>query len=340
MAVMVLRYLLRAFALALLAGGVYLLHVTPAPLEALTPREGPALTEATSWGYQLQAPVRRLVPPEIDVMVIDYSFDGTDSKAFSSADLELFRRRPNGKPRIVLAYMSIGEAETYRFYWWKYWRYLAPRWLAREDKNWKGNYWVRYWHQGWQQLLFNDQRSVLDSLAELYLFWRKPYLDRIIEAGFDGVYLDRVDAYSEWSKGRVTAEDDMAALVSRLSSVAKARKPGFLIVPQNGEELLEKPAYRAVIDGIAKEDLLFGEAGDGKPNAADDVANTIALLSRLKAEGKPVFVVEYLKDAAQRDAARAQLTPLGFVLHFAERALQQTPEYLPSPPPVNATPTR
>ncbi len=338
MAVRFLRYLLRAFALALAAGGVYWLHVTPAQLPPLTPREGPALSQARSWGYQLQAPVRRLVPPEIDVLVIDYSFDGTDAKAFTPADLELFRRRPDGKPRIVLAYMSIGEAETYRFYWWRHWRYLAPRWLAREDKDWKGNHWVRYWHQDWQRLLFNDTRSLLDGLAESQLAWRRPYLDRIIDAGFDGVYLDRIDAFYEWGKTRPGAGGEMVALVSRLSAVAKARKPGFLIVAQNGEELLDTPAYRAVIDGIAKEDLLFGEAGDGKPNSAEDIAHTIERLRLMRTDGKPVFVVEYLKDAAPRAEARAKLAPLGFIVHFAERSLKQTPEYVP--PPDNATPAR
>ena len=51
----------------------------------------------------------------------------------------------------------------------------------------------------------------------------------------------------------------MIAFVQALAARARALKPGFLIVPQNAEELLTDQAYRAVIDGLGKEDLLFGE---------------------------------------------------------------------------------
>ncbi len=51
----------------------------------------------------------------------------------------------------------------------------------------------------------------------------------------------------------------MIAFVTKLAAHARGRKPGFLVVPQNGEELLTDAGYRAVIDGIGKEDILYGE---------------------------------------------------------------------------------
>jgi len=39
---------------------------------------------------------------------------------------------------------------------------------------------VKYWHPGWQQLLYGSEAAALDQ---------------IIRAGFDGVFLDVVDAY-------------------------------------------------------------------------------------------------------------------------------------------------
>jgi cysteinyl-tRNA synthetase len=39
---------------------------------------------------------------------------------------------------IALAYMSIGEAEEYRFYWQPEWAYAPPAWLGPENPDWQG----------------------------------------------------------------------------------------------------------------------------------------------------------------------------------------------------------
>jgi endo-alpha-1,4-polygalactosaminidase (GH114 family) len=53
----------------------------------------------------------------------------------------------------------------------------------------------------------------------------------------------------------------------------------LLIVPQNAEELLDDAAYRAVIDGIAKEDLLFGD-GRSKHSNPQEVIEARSVTSR------------------------------------------------------------
>jgi len=86
--------------------------------------------------------------------------------------------------RKVLAYLSIGEAETYRPYWQAGWGAngdgtpdaTAPSWLLWENPFWEANYVVRYRDPGWQNLIFAS-------------------LDKIFAAGFDGVYLDIVDGF-------------------------------------------------------------------------------------------------------------------------------------------------
>ena len=40
-----------------------------------------------------------------------------ESGIFTPADLAKMKRKPDGSRRYVLAYISIGEAETYRYYW-------------------------------------------------------------------------------------------------------------------------------------------------------------------------------------------------------------------------------
>lgn len=300
------------------------------PRPELAPRQGMALAVAQSWGYQLQHLDARAIPEDIDVLVVDYSRDGSEKMALSPGKVEQLRLRPGRPPRIVLCYFSIGEAESYRYYWHQAWAAAPPAWLGGENKDWRGNYAVRYWRGEWQRLLISPRPTIVTRLKEALEPRRLPYLDRILEAGFDGVYLDRVDAFAQWIGERASAQADMIALVERIAAYAHGRKPGFLVVSQNGEELLKSKTYRAALDGVAKEDLLYGIEGDGRENSADDVASSRALLQRARADGLPVLVVEYLSDHAQRARAYAQLKADGYVPLFATRGLALPPE----PPPA------
>ena len=62
-------------------------------------------------------------------------------------------------------------------------RRCAISWLSRENPSWPGNYKVCYWCSEWQELICGAGAS---------------YLNRILNAGFDGVYLDIVDAFEEF----------------------------------------------------------------------------------------------------------------------------------------------
>jgi cysteinyl-tRNA synthetase, unknown class len=274
-------------------------------------RPSTALAAVRSWGYQLQNidPDSAAASP-YDVLVLDYSREGGDAEALTPVEVARLKVKPDGASRIVLAYLSIGEAEVYRFYWKWYrgWSFglLAPDWLGKHNAEWRGNYAVRYWHKSWQDIIYSGANS---------------YLDRIINAGFDGVYLDKIDQYADLREERPSAAADMIALVKAIGSHARARKPGFLIVPQNGEGLLEEADYRAVIDGIGKEDLLFGENADRRPNDPASIDADVRLLRLLTAERKPVLVVEYLDAPREIERARARLLEYGFIPHFADRAL-------------------
>ncbi|MFQ5795846.1 MAG: endo alpha-1,4 polygalactosaminidase [Candidatus Bipolaricaulia bacterium] len=90
------------------------------------------------------------------------------------------KTKANGGSRLVIAYMSIGEAEDYRYYWQAEWKPNPPSWLAEENPDWPGNYKVRYWDRNWQNVIYESNDS---------------YLKKILDAGFDGVYLDIIDAF-------------------------------------------------------------------------------------------------------------------------------------------------
>ena len=112
-----------------------------------------------------------------DLLVMDLYLD---DEVFTKEELEQLRQKANGGSRLVLCYLSIGEAEDYRPYWQQAWDENPPNWLLEENPNWAGNYSVRYWDEAWQTLIIGSAGS---------------YLGSILEAGFDGIYLDLVDAF-------------------------------------------------------------------------------------------------------------------------------------------------
>ncbi|MDX2155165.1 MAG: endo alpha-1,4 polygalactosaminidase [Hyphomicrobiaceae bacterium] len=276
------------------------------------------LAAVRSWGYQLQSPsIERLALSPHDLLVIDFSRDGSNEGAFSADEIRRIREGSGGSGRIVLAYLSIGEAESYRGYWRWYWGgqwysralgwVFGPPWLGPENRAWRGNFAVRYWQEGWQRRILGPGGL----------------LDLILDAGFDGVYLDKIDSSIEpIARDRASARDDMREFVRRIAEKARSKRPGFVVVPQNGEELLTDDAYIELIDGIGKEDLLYGEIDEGKPNPESVIARRTELLLRAVARGRTVLAVEYLDDGAAIESSRQRLEGLGFVPYFADRPLQ------------------
>jgi cysteinyl-tRNA synthetase len=112
-----------------------------------------------------------------DALIID-AFWGRDM--FTATDIEELKQKANGGQRLVISYMSIGEAEDYRFYWEDSWDKTELAWIESENPNWPGNFKVKYWNKDWQQLIYGSKNS---------------YTQKIINAGFDGVYLDIIDAF-------------------------------------------------------------------------------------------------------------------------------------------------
>ena len=122
--------------------------------------------------------VSALTATEYDLLILDF-FDETGTPP-SPQEMAQLQVKHSGGRRLVIAYLSIGEAEDYRYYWQASWNQDPPAFLEAENPHWPGNYAVRYWEAAWQDLLFGGSNA---------------YLDRIIAAGFDGVYLDKIDSY-------------------------------------------------------------------------------------------------------------------------------------------------
>ena len=270
-----------------------------------------ALAGVKSWGYQL----RFVDPVEVrnspyDLMVIDHAISANRrfKRKITPEEVAIMKERPDGSKRIVLSYLSIGEAERYRFYWDQAWYdpALAPKWLGKMNPRWDGNYLVRFWDPAWQALIFGSPGS---------------YIDQIIKQGFDGIYLDRADVYEEWSKDHAGAEKDMVKFITQLAKAARKHNPNFLVVLQNAEELSRYRKVRRAIDAIAKEDLYYGIDHAGEPNSAEDVNWSLKLLRRAKRRGKKIFVVEYISDPELAARLMRRISKLGFIPYAGPRGL-------------------
>lgn len=263
---------------------------------------GEAFSEAaipgTSWLYQLQnADPGEIAGTDYDILVIDYSRTGGEAGRYSAAEMETMKSRSPGQARTVLAYLSIGEAEDYRYYFNSAWTggigsqpsAEAPCWLGLTNPEWEGNYKVQYWSEEWQQIVLG-------------------YVDKIIDDGFDGVYLDIIDAYEYWGdedsgEGFAIPEDEAAEgminFVKRIAYHSRIDRGmnAFLIVPQNGEALLDYDTgdYLRTVNGIGIEDLYYWETEKIDPG---ETARRKEYLDRITAAEKTVIVVDYVDNGS------------------------------------------
>jgi cysteinyl-tRNA synthetase len=121
--------------------------------------------------------INAVTATDYDAVIMDLYLN---DEAFTQAEITQLKNKANGGKRLVICYMSIGEAEDYRYYWQSSWNSNKPDWIAAENPDWPGNYKVKYWDNDWQGIIYKNADS---------------YLDKIVSAGFDGVYLDIIDAF-------------------------------------------------------------------------------------------------------------------------------------------------
>ncbi|WP_460452574.1 endo alpha-1,4 polygalactosaminidase [Alsobacter sp. SYSU BS001988] len=246
----------------------------------------------TSWAIQLQnAQPSEVKASSFDLAVVDRDwFDGAVTRSYSPTEVATMETAANGAGhRDVLAYMSIGQASTWRDYWNPAWDAAPPSWLGASDPNWPGSYSVHYWESGWQNLLFGSPGA---------------YIDRILAAGFNGVFLDTVSIFHQYDNyaftdgSGATSAQRMVDLVAQISRYAKSVDPQFEVFVNGAEDLLPNPTFMAAIDGINKESLYYGVPGLGVPNASDMVAYSAGLLDTAFEAGKLVLNIEYLNAEA------------------------------------------
>ena len=285
-----------------------------------------SLSSINDWFYQLQGgdagiDLTAIGDTAYDLIVIDYSRDGSGDEEFTNDEIDELKNSSGGA-KIVLAYMSIGEAEDYRFYFDPSWidgsgelTAEAPDFFDEANPDWPGNYKVRYWDSDWQTIIFG-------------------YLDRIIDAGFDGVYLDIIDAFEYFGPDgdvpeRPTAAEDMIDFVLAIASYARETRgvADFLVFPQNGASILDAEGgdtYLETVDGIGTEDTFyFGDDDIDNPLDLEHAATVTPYLDQFVEAGKTVLAIDYLQDNDKLADFYQRCGDSGYIPYSSVRELDQ-----------------
>ena len=272
----------------------------------------PRSVSSRHWGdvekfaYQLQdLDIEEAYESENDLLIVDYSQDGSHESRFSRQEIEKLQSKPDGSRRLVLAYFSIGEAETYRFYWPGKRKARRQGWLGTVNPDWSGHYRAKYWNSAWKAHL-------------------NQYLEFIYKAGFDGVYLDRVDVYKEFLPERgYQPREEMIKLLLEIATQSRQRMGSdFGVFIQNAEELVQEGAVLDVLTGLGREDF-FHLASEEQAERTTPSAHLEAErhLRHLANVGKLVLCVDYPESEEEHHSVKSRAKALGFLQYSGHRAL-------------------
>ncbi|MGB4864289.1 MAG: hypothetical protein WBP38_00155 [Hyphomicrobium sp.] len=260
------------------------------------------LAHAKTWRIEPNpADFNDLAADPSDLLVIGAARYG--KRRYTPDEIARLKVRADGTRRLVVAVLAVGEIVEASAAWDDAWTVQPPQWLGEANCARPTVRRIRYWLPEWKDRLFRAPGS---------------YLERIIAAGFDGVVLGGLDVVASFAASRPSAPREMMQTVSGLALAARALKPGFMVIAENGAAMLADPGYRTVIDGIAVTGLLYASDGSGvrKP-PPDEIEQSMQLLRPLQKDGKPIFAIEVLHSTRLIDRAVHDLRRRGVVASIA-----------------------
>ncbi|MDQ7824958.1 MAG: endo alpha-1,4 polygalactosaminidase [Candidatus Eremiobacteraeota bacterium] len=245
--------------------------------------------------------------------------------------------------KLVLAYIDIGQAESWRAYWTWSTGYTGsgplpadwPSFIAGPGASGSAEAFpVAFWEPQWQDIIIYGQRSLVNEA---------------LNDGFDGVFLDCVDFYKDPSvielaktAGRDTAQE-MASFIEKIRLHGQAKTPGFLIMQNNAADLAQKcPASMQNIDLISQEAVWYTGASTSRWNdssgydravPAGTSQSLITLLKPYRNAGKVVCDLEYAKKYAGK--AYRNGSAQGYLTYCSRTSLSRLTT---TPPPAYNSP--
>lgn len=327
-------------------------------VEALSPL---GLTQIKYWAYQIQSleepqAISTLANSKYDMLVIDptVTHDFTFNAKRTVSILKSSRASDGIHRKLVLAYIDIGQAEEWRWYWngrptyeqfgecrdayIKSIQKWAPWVVACDPDGWAGNYPVAFWASEWKDIVIHGT----DLGSDLGLYFNS-MLDEVIQDGFDGVYLDWVEAWEMEAVRKRAVQDgiqpalSMVKFIRDIKEYGRYHNPQFIVIQQNSSDLINNVPIDSLsdaVDGIAQEGVWWdGEAvEDWEDPDGYDMASGLAqyYLPRLRKYlhfGFPVFVCDYAVTKSNDVYKKAQSEK--FIAYSTRRPLSR----LTSTPP-------
>jgi len=273
------------------------------------------LAAVRTWACQLQridepGAVDALVASPYDLLIVEPTRSSKDLAEFDTAGMVLRLKASTGSTgnrKLVIAYVNIGQAEEWRWYWGGDW--VAPTadaagtpdfLLTVDPEGWAGDYPVAFWDPRWREIAFSGEGSALSQ---------------VVDDGFDGVFMDWVEAYDDphvqeaAQAAGLDPFEEMISFIGALRASARARNPEFIVVQNNGTTLSDgRPEAFEVIDAIVHEGVWYrGGAGVGwdDPVAGDEATPTggepyttewyVTQLQDYQRAGKVVFTLDYAR---------------------------------------------
>ncbi len=310
------------------------------------------------WAYQIQninddTSMEELISSKFDMIVIeptrtDWSSDDKnfDTKSFVSK-LKSSKAFDGKTDKLVIAYIDIGEAEDWRWYWtwsteWNEGDQKPNDWpdyiLKHDPDGWGGNYPVAFWNDEWKDIVIYGQNQNSSPYGDY-----NSIIDEVIKDGFDGIYLDWVEAAEDTDiiaaaqSESLNVIEEMINFIKEMKIYAQSRNTDFIIIQQNAASIIDgHPELADIIDALAQEAIWYdGEATDNwNDKNGYDIENDESLsnyyLDYLKMYQKaniPVFDCEYANGMS--GYAYDLSNEKGFIPYCTNRSLSKLTENNP-----------
>ena len=235
------------------------------PRQTSLGKELPQLKTVTHWFYHLgfepdENIIAQIERSTYDMVVMEPIITEANNRDFPIAEV-VSRFHNSSHPKLVIAYIDIGQAEEFRTYWQNGWDVGNPEWIVGKDPDGWDTYTVAYWYDEWHHIWLGEDG----------------YLQAILDAGFDGIYLDWVEAYSDEKviamaeKQGLDPREEIIWWVNDLAEFCRDQKPDCIVIGQNAAELAADDdeylgdEYLRIVDAIAQEQTWFDGAANNDP---------------------------------------------------------------------------
>ncbi|XP_055327171.1 uncharacterized protein TM_1410-like [Paramacrobiotus metropolitanus] len=184
----------------------------------------------------------------------------------------------HGTNRTILAYVSIGIADTSKPYWRPQWTggffpdfVVQPQYTELTP----GHYWVQFWKAYWQRMLLRYIQ------------------EQVLSLGYSGLLLDNLDVYLRDTNPDIDEREEMITFVQVIKEQAQQFYKDTKIFVSNISELYSVDRFRKTVDGFLVENLWFEKDKNLLKENKTKVDQKLSILQQAQRDGKVIISLDY-----------------------------------------------